>query len=167
MNSETIRVISQIRQQFYSLFEQGMDIPVKITNRNSSSGNPPIASWIDSQQRLNYLCIFAHTAPDALVPERPLTLRLLVNKGGELTAVISQKKRGQELNRSRQLEMILLPEETLDFLPWIVNLVQSFDVDEVETIPTPPHPLDAEVAPAAPISSITTQQASRQLLQCR
>ncbi len=64
MTPEAIRVVSQLRRDFYSLFAAAMEVPVNITNGSSSTGNPPMASWIDDRQRLNYLFIYVHTAHD-------------------------------------------------------------------------------------------------------
>jgi len=33
-----------------------------------------------------YVCVYAHTVPDALVPERPFILRMAVNKGAGVVA---------------------------------------------------------------------------------
>lgn len=88
MTPEAIRIITQLRREFYTLFAAAMDMPVSITNGNSSSGNPPIASWIDGRKRLNYLRIYVYTAPDELIPERPFILRLSVNKGGGVATTV-------------------------------------------------------------------------------
>ncbi|NJP09422.1 MAG: hypothetical protein HC866_08005 [Leptolyngbyaceae cyanobacterium RU_5_1] len=165
MTPETIRIISQLRQEFYSLFATAMEVPVKITNRNSFAGNLSIASWVDSQQQLNYICIFAHTAPDELVPRRPLTLRLAVNKGGDVDAIVRQKKVGQELNQSWHFELTVLPEEILDFLPWIVSLIETYDTDSVSLVPEPPHPLESKLSITRLFQTIRTQKVGHKLSQ--
>ncbi|WP_421654588.1 hypothetical protein [Leptothermofonsia sp. ETS-13] len=165
MTPESIRILSQLRQEFYSLFATAMEVPVKITNRNSHSNNLSIASWIDAQQRLNYMCVYAHTAPDELVPDRPLTLRLVVNKGGDMVAITRQKKSGQEINQSWYFELILLPEEILDFLPWIVILIQSYDTSSTALVPEPPHPLDSRSSTTQSFRNTRTQKASNKLSQ--
>lgn len=167
MTPEAIRTISCLRQDFYSLFASAMEVPVKITNRNSQTGNLSVASWVDSQQRLNYLYIFAHTAPDDLVPERPLTLQIRVNKGGDTVALTRQKRGDQELNRSWHLELTLLPDEILDFLPWIVSLVGFYDRGAVSPVPPPPHPLDTVPSLTMLFHSSRTQKASTQLSKKR
>lgn len=167
MTPDTIRALAQIRQDFYSLFESLMDVPVKVTNRNSYASNLSIASWVDSQQRLNYICIFANTAPDDLVPERPFTLRLAVNQGGDTFVITRHKKGGQELNRGWAIALTLLPDEILDFLPWLVKLIRSGDISANAPLPAPPYPLDDMAAPltlrALQSHPIKTQEASRQL----
>ncbi|HEY9660190.1 MAG TPA: hypothetical protein V6C65_17165 [Allocoleopsis sp.] len=165
MTPDAIRTISHLRQSFYTLFASAMGVPVKITNRNSQTGNSSIASWVDSQQRLNYMYIFAHTAPDDLVPERPLTLRIRVNKGGDTIALTRQKRADQELNHSWHLELILLPDEILDFLPWVVSMVGLYDRGSVAVVPPPPHPLDSSPSSKLLFHSTQTQKASTQLSQ--
>lgn len=88
---------------------------------------------------------YAYTAPDKLVPYRPLTLRLSVNKGGDFMALTRQRKGSQELNRSWNFELILLPEEILDFLPWIIHLIEAYDQGAAALIPEPPYPLVPEL----------------------
>lgn len=117
MNPEAIRTVVQLRQNFYYLFAKAMEVQVSITNSNSYASNPSIASWIDRRKQLNYVCVYAHTAPDELVPERPFILRLAINKGA---GVVTTTKRGENcrgLNQSWHFELTLLPEEILDFLP--------------------------------------------------
>jgi hypothetical protein len=165
MTPDAIRCLSQVRQEFYSLFAAAMDVPVKITNRNSQASSPSVSSWFDSRQRLNYLYIFAHTAPDDFIPERPLVLRLTVNKGGDLLAISRQKKISQELNHHWHLELLLLPEEALDFLPWVVSLVKSHDTHSGSSTLLPPYPLDLQGSTVTLFPNIRTQSAHSKLLQ--
>jgi hypothetical protein len=141
-----------------------MQIPVRITNKSSQASNFSIASWVDVWQRLNYLCIFAHTAPDEFIPERPLILRLTINKGGDTVAISRQKKSGQELNQSWSLELVLTPEEVLDFLPWIVSLVKSHDTSTASAL-EPPHPLNSNPSDVVLSQSLKTQRANNELSQ--
>jgi hypothetical protein len=142
-----------------------MDCPVKITNRNSQTGNLSIASWVGSQQQINYLCIVAHTAPDQFIPERPFVLRLMVNKGGDFAGVSRYRKAGQEMNQNWHLELVLLPEETLEFIPWLVSLVQFYDTRIATSIPQPPYPFDQDVYLNRSFHSISTQSAIDKLSQ--
>jgi hypothetical protein len=166
MTPETVRTIAQIRQEFYALFTETMDTPVTVVNRNSYSSNFSIAFWFDGHQRLNYLCIFAYTAPDQLIPDRPLTLRLVMNTGGDALVITRYKKGNQELNRNWRFQLILLPEEVLSLLPWIVNLIRFYDADSVASLPQSPAEFDFN-SPIKPLSSgpITTYQANYQLQQ--
>lgn len=139
MTPEAKRMISELRREFYSLFAVAMNVPVKITSESYSS-NSPIASWVDAHKRLNYVNIYAHTAPDIFVPKRPFLLRVAVNKSaGTITTV----RHGQEcfgLNKDWNFELTLLPEEILDFLPWLVNLVKAYDKGLPSLVQEPPHP---------------------------
>lgn len=142
MTPETIRIVSQLRREFYALFAEAMDLPVCITNGNPSMANPPMASWIDSQRRLNYMRIFVHTAPDELIPERPFIIRVSVNKGGGIITAAKWRKDCQGLNQDWHFELTLLPGEILDFLPWIVSLVEAYDQGSDSFDQEPPHALD-------------------------
>ncbi len=165
MSPEVIRRLAQLRQEFYTLFSKAMEEPVKIVNRNSYASNLSMASWIDNQARFNYIYIYAHTAPDELVPDRPLTLRLSVNKGGDFMAPTWQKRGSQELNRSWHFELILLPEEILDFLPWIVHLIKSYNQGADLLIPEPPYPLVHQLAKGMGLQNAQTYDASNRLAQ--
>lgn len=142
MTPEAIRRISQLRQEFYDLFAGAMKVPVNVTNRNSYAGNVSMVSWIDRRQRLNYICVYAYTAPDELVPERPFILRLSINKGGDTSAIIRHGKGCQNLNRGQQFELTILPSEILDFLPWVVSLVKSYEESYLSLPLAPPHPFN-------------------------
>lgn len=159
MTPETIRVVSQLRREFYSMFAAEMELPVSITNGSSSTGNPPMVSWIDDKQRLNYLRIYVHKAPDELIPERPFILRLSLNKGGGIATATKWRRDHQGLNRDWYFELTLLPEEMLDFLPWLVNLVKSHDPDADTFVEEPPHPLSCKFSNKLLFNDAWTQKA--------
>ncbi|NJR65065.1 MAG: hypothetical protein HC772_06680 [Leptolyngbyaceae cyanobacterium CRU_2_3] len=163
MTPTAIRIVSQLRQEFYSRFATAMQIPVNITSENSYTSNLSKASWLDSTQQLNYVCIYAHTAPDALVAERPLILRLAVNRGADLAVSTRQGKSSHGLNRNLHFELTLLPEEVLDFLPWIVSLVKSHDTGSSSFGLEPPYPLDFKTSHALSFQNAWTQKASSTL----
>lgn len=146
MTPEAIRIVSQLRREFYTLFAEAMEVSVCITNGNPSMANPPMASWIDDQRRLNYMRIYVYTAPDELIPDRPFILRVSVNKGGGIITAAKWRKDCQGLNQDWHFEITLLPEEILDFLPWIVGLVNSYDEGLDSFIKEPPHPLDFKIS---------------------
>jgi hypothetical protein len=168
MTPESIRIISQLRSEFYSRFATAMGIPVKITNGNSFSGNLSTASWMDNRQELNYVRIYAYTAPDVLVPDRPFVLRVAVNKGIETISPTNRMQGCQGLNRRWNFELTLLPEEILDFLPWIVDLVMSYERSSASVVSEPPHPFDLETSSTRLFQSAQTHRAgsslSKQLL---
>lgn len=159
MTPEAIRIISQLRREFYSLFAAAMEVPVSITHGSSSTGNPPMASWIDDEQRLNYLRVFVYTAPDELIPERPFILRVSVNKGGGISAPPKWRRDCRGLNHDWHFELTLLPEEILDFLPWLVSLVKSYDQGTALVVQEPPHPLDFKISEVSLFNEAWTQQA--------
>ena len=166
MTPEAIRRISQLRQEFYDLFASAMKVPVSVTSRSSYAGNVSMVSWLDCWQRLNYICVYAYTAPDKLVPERPFILRLSVNKGGDASVVLRQGRGIQTFNRGQHFELTTLPDEILDFLPWIVSLVKSYE-EKFPSLPSaPPHPFNLSAVDMTQPDSMWTQAAkSKMILQ--
>lgn len=162
MTPEAIRIVTQLRREFYSLFATKMEVPVIITNSNSCASNPSIASWIDRQQRLNYVCIYVHLSPDELVPNRPFLLRLAINKGAGIGVSAKQHKDYQGLNQRWNFELTLLPEEILDFLPWIVSLVKSYEKGSPSLTLEPPHPFEFKMSNLLLSHDIWTQKAGLQ-----
>lgn len=161
MTPEAIRLVSQLRHEFYSLFAAAMNAPVNISNGNSYTSNLAMVSWVDSRQRLNYVRVYAHTAPDELVRERPLILRIAVNKGAGILTMTKREKGCQGLNQSWNFELTLLPEEILDFLPWIVSLTKSYDNGSASFIPEPPYPLEFKASNALSNNAWTRKATSR------
>jgi hypothetical protein len=159
MTPEAIRIVAQLRREFYSLFAAALEVPVSITNGSSSTGNPPMASWIDNSQRLNYLRIFVYTAPDELMPERPFILRVSVNKGGGIAEAAKWRRDYRGINQDWSFELTLLPEEILDFLPWLVNLVESHHQGSDSFVQPPPHPLDVTIPKVLLFNDAWTQKA--------
>ena len=126
MTPEAIRTVADIRQEFYNLLAPALGVPVHITKGSSYLGNTPKMSWTDSDQKLNYICVYAHTAPDALVPDRPLVLRLGINQGLGLEPLKGRQHKhpiGQKLLR---FELTLLPDEILRFVPWVADVFHSY-----------------------------------------
>lgn len=162
MTPEAIRTVSQLRQEFYTGFAAAMGVPVKVNQSNSYASNISMASWLDQRQRFNYVCIYAHLAPDELVPERPLILRLAINQGAGIIANSKRGKGCQGLNQRRRFELTLLPEEILDFLPWMVQLAQARNIAPLEELSDPPYPLHLKTNDFSSAQSIWTQKADRQ-----
>lgn len=159
MTPETIRTLGQVRQEFYIAFAAAIDAPANITKGNLYSSNTPRISWTDRHQRLNYLCVYAHVAPDQLLPDRPLILRLGVNKGLGLDA-----RHGKESQQASQkllrFELTLLPDEILDFVPWLASLLQS-SVKSYEIMELPPCRLNLNTLDELLLYGAWTQQATR------
>jgi hypothetical protein len=118
MTPEIIKTISKLRSDFYTSFTEAMEEPVRISG-NSYNSLACIASWVDCNQKLNYLTIYAYRSPDALATDRPFILRLSINKGAGIEVLPRHGQMCQGTNREWRFEMTLLPEELLDFLPWI------------------------------------------------
>lgn len=165
MTPSAIRLVSQLRREFYSHFATAMQIPVHVTTGNSYASNLATASWLDRQQYLNYVYVYAHTAPDDLVPERPLILRVSINRGAGV-GILSRREKGcRGFNQNCYFELTVLPEEVLDFLPWIVNLVQSYDGNSASPISEPPHPFDSRLADALLFHNAQTHKAGNRMAQ--
>jgi hypothetical protein len=159
MTPEAIRIVSQLRREFYSLFAEAMTVPVYITNGNPSMANPPMASWIDDRRQLNYMRIYVYTAPDELIPERPFILRVSINKGGGIVTAAKWRKDCQGLNQDWHFELTLLPDEMLDFLPWIVSVVKYYDQGSTSFLKESPHPLESQMSNKLLLNDVWTQKA--------
>ena len=159
MTPEAIRVISQLRREFYSGFAAAMNMSVSITTSHPSTGNPPIAFWIDDRQQFNYLRVFAYKAPDELLPERPFILRVSVNKGGGIATAAKWRRGCRGMNQGWDFELTLLPEEILDFLPWLVSLVKSHENGSDSYSSDPPHPFYCKPSNVSSTKEIWTQKA--------
>lgn len=158
MTPESIRLISQLRSEFYSLFATAMNVPVKISG-SSYSSNFAIASWVDDRKRLNYVSIYAYTAPDKLIPERPFLLRVAINKSAGRVGTAKWGKECQGLNESWYFELTVLPEEILDFLPWIVSLVKVHEKGSPSLVQEPPHAFDFNLSKGQLSNDAWTQSA--------
>jgi hypothetical protein len=158
MTPEAIRIIADLRREFYSLFATAMNVPVRVTG-SSYSSNFPIASWIDNRSQVNYISIYAYTAPDKLIPQRPFLLRVAINKsaGRVTTAQWGRECRG--LNQGWYFELTVLPEEILDFLPWVVSLVKAHDRGSLPLVQDPPHPFEFKVSEGPLSNDAWTQSA--------
>ncbi|MBV9385403.1 MAG: hypothetical protein JOZ78_03130 [Chroococcidiopsidaceae cyanobacterium CP_BM_ER_R8_30] len=141
MTPEAISLIAKLRSEFYSLFAAAMSVPVKIT-AHSYSRNFPIACWVNSQEQLNYLSLYAHSAPDELFPLRPLLLRVAVNRGAGSVMLIKPGIRFRDMNQEWHFELTATPEEITDFVPWLVSLIETQEQVASAEVKPPPHPLE-------------------------
>ncbi|MBN3883362.1 MAG: hypothetical protein V7K64_27990 [Nostoc sp.] len=158
MNPEAKHIVSELRREFYSNFAAAMNMPVMITGTSYSS-NSPIASWMDHRDRLNYINVYAYTAPDEFVPFRPFILRLGINKSAGRVAVLRKGQVCRGLNLVWDFQLTVLPKEILDFLPWIVNLVETHDKNPSLLLQSPPHLFELEVPEVGLFDNAWTQKA--------
>lgn len=158
MTPEVKRIISELRHKFYLLFAAAMTVPVRITGTSYSS-NSPIASWIDNNQRLNYINIYAYTAPDEIIPERPFLVRVAINKSAGIVTMVRQGQGYQGLNQEWDFVLTVMPEEIIDFLPWIVSLVKAQDKGLPTLVHAPPHPIDLKESNMLLSNDLWTQAA--------
>lgn len=162
MTPEATREISKLRAEFYSLFANGLGTAVTITKEKSYASTPPKASWTDEQQRLNYLCIYAYSAPDVLVPERPLVLRIGVNLGAELFAGPSRSKGARRYNQTCQFYLTLLPTEVLESMAWLLDVLKHNPELTPAALPESSYTLDYD-ATLGQVASFWTRTAQQQV----
>ncbi|MEH2197781.1 hypothetical protein [Nostoc sp.] len=158
MNPEAKHIVSELRHKFYCNFAATMNMPVSITGTSYSS-NSPIASWMDRRERLNYVNVYAYTAPDEFVPFRPFILRLAINKSAGRVATFRKGQVCRGLNLVWDFELTVLPKEILDFLPWIVNLVEAHDKGSSLLLQSPPHLFEFKVPEVGLLNNAWTQKA--------
>jgi len=127
MTPEAIRTVGDIRQEFYNRLAPALGVPVHITKGSSYLGNTPKMTWTDCYQKLNYICIYAHIAPDDLVPDRPLILRLGMNQGLGLEPAKGQPHKRLQGQQLLKFELTLLPDEVLRFAPWVADVLHSYE----------------------------------------
>lgn len=144
MTPEAKHIVNELRREFYSLFAAAMNMPVMITGTSYSS-NSPIASWMDDRRRLNYVNVYAYTAPDEFIPLRPFILRLAINKSAGRVMMVKKGQECRGLNAVWDFELTVLPREILDFLPWVVNLVEAHDKSLPSLLVSPPHPFELKL----------------------
>ncbi|MBE9139835.1 hypothetical protein IQ254_22000 [Nodosilinea sp. LEGE 07088] len=144
MTPEVTQQVSKLRSEFYTQFAKTQATTVTINKEKSYASTPPKVSWADSQQRLNYLCIYAYSAPDALVPDRPLVLRIGINLGAEVMAGASRGKGIRRYNQTCQFYLTLLPDEALALMPWILDALNRDTKPQLTTLPQPAHLLVPE-----------------------
>lgn len=140
MTPEAKQILAQLRDTFYTQFASAMQQDVSITKDNSLLFSPAlaeIASWVDDKQRFNYLSVHAHTAPDYLVPRRPLTLQISINPPSGILANTKtvHKKTGLSLNQSWSLKLTVLPEEIVDMAHWVASWIHSQENDSIAIAP--------------------------------
>lgn len=159
MTPEAKHTVSELRREFYSLFATAMKTPVSITSTSYSS-NSPIASWLDNRQKLNYVNIYAYTAPDEINPLRPFILRLAINKSALQFMMGKKGQQSRGLNLIWDFELTVLPREILDFLPWIVSLVEAQEKVAPLFLQSPPHPFELKVPDVGLSNNASTLEAS-------
>ncbi|MBV8883054.1 MAG: hypothetical protein JO235_03505 [Chroococcidiopsidaceae cyanobacterium CP_BM_RX_35] len=137
-----------------------MKVPVILTGTSYTS-NPPVASWVDGGQRLNYMNIYAHTAPDVFFPKRPFLLRLAINKSAGNVSMVKQGQECRSLNQVWDFELTVLPEEILNFLPWTVSLVKAHDKSSPSLVQSPAYLSEFVVPKGGLFNNVWTEKAWR------
>jgi len=160
MTPEAIRLVSNLRREFYSLFSTEMNVPIKISSSSYNSSSS-IASWVDEKERLNYINIYAYKAPDALLNQRPFILRIAINKGAGNITIPRQAQICRGLNKGWQFELTVLPEEILDFLPWLVGLVKAKAKGASSFAEVPPYPVNLDTSNVIFSTAAWSQEAGR------
>lgn len=144
MTPEAASILSSLREDFYRTFKAKLKAPVKVSKGKSLIFNPamaPIVSWVDQHNRSNYLSIYAHTAPDALIPHRPLLLRVAVNLWPSTSGQSAKSTKESHLNRDWSWEITLLPEEIMAFAAWLASWIGA-EGQSTELAQRSPYPLE-------------------------
>jgi hypothetical protein len=162
MTPESIRLLSSLRSEFYTQFVAAMQVPVKISGSSYNSISF-VASWLDNREQLNYLNIYAYTAPDELSVNRPFILRVAINKGAGNMGFARQGQAFRGVNQKWQLELTLLPDQLIDFLPWVVDLVKVRVSGGLSFTEEPPHPVTLELSNWLLTDIIWSTQAEQKL----
>ncbi len=158
MTPEAKHIVSELRREFYSHFAAAMNMPVIITGTSYTS-NSPIASWMDDRRQLNYINVYAYTAPDEFIPLRPFILRLAINKSAGRVMMVKKGQECRGLNLLWNFELTVLPKEILDFLPWIVNLVEAHDKGSSLLLQSTPHPFGLKLPVVGLLNEVWTEKA--------
>ncbi|WP_017299200.1 hypothetical protein [Nodosilinea nodulosa] len=160
MLPDSAQQVSKLRAQFYRSFADTLETSANISREKSYASTLPRVSWTDEQGRLNYLCMYAHSAPDVLLPDRPLVLRIGVNSGAELAVGSSPGRGSRRYNWTCQFYLTLLSDELPAALPWIVQALgqpQGLDLGALEGLP---YTLEGA---AGPVNSLWSRLALQQM----
>jgi len=108
--------------EFYCLFAAAMNVPESLVYRIVI----PYSSWVDDRQRLNYVNIYAYTAPDEFFPKRPFLLRVAINKSAGRVTMLKQGQECQGFN-GHGFRVNRITRGNLRFSSLIVSLVKADD----------------------------------------
>ncbi|PZD72116.1 hypothetical protein C1752_04007 [Acaryochloris thomasi RCC1774] len=162
MTPEAANILSSLRESFYDLFQTEMKVPVKLSKGKSLIFNPsmaPVTSWVDRHNRVNCLAIYAHAAPDSLIPQRPLILRIAVNQWPNTANQASKNVKDPQFNRDWSWELSLLSEQMMDFAPWLASWIEA-ESRSTELMQRSPHALKFFPHPIAQNANLAwTQEA--------
>lgn len=162
MLPDSAQQVSKLRAQFYRSFADTLDTAANISREKSYASTLPRVSWTDGQGRLNYLCMYAHSAPDVLLPDRPLVIRIGVNSGAELATGSSPGRGSRRYNWTCQFYLTLLSDELPAALPWIVQALGQPHGLELESLAGLPYTLEGT---AGPVKSLWSRLALQQMQQ--
>jgi hypothetical protein len=166
MLPDSAQQVSKLRTQFYRSFADALDISVNITREKSYASTLPRVSWTDQQGRLNYLCMYAHSAPDVLMPDRPLVLRIGVNLGAELFMGSGPGRGSRRYNWTCQFYLTLLAAELPAALPWILQALEQPHGLDLGSLTGLPYTLEGRAA-AGQAKSLWSRQALQQVQSLR
>ncbi len=166
MLPESAKQVSELRAQFYTSFADALGTAVTITREKSYASTLPRVSWSDDQGRLNYLCMYGHSAPDVLLPDRPLVLRVGVNLGAELFMGAGAGRGTRRYNRTCQFYLTLVGAELPDALPWILKALAQPHGLNLEALSDLPYIIESK-ASAGQADSLWTRSAMQRMQQPR
>ena len=167
MTPEAASILNSLREDFYDLFTTKMKVPVQLSKGKSLIFNPsmaPVTSWVDKHNRVNCLAIYAHMAPDSLIPHRPLILRIAVNQWPNTANQASKNVRDPQFNRDWGWELSLLAEQVIAFAPWLASWIEA-ESRSTELMKRPPHALEFFPHPRTQAMNVAWSQAALEMIE--
>ncbi|MGB3136768.1 MAG: hypothetical protein WBG38_20700 [Nodosilinea sp.] len=162
MLPESAQQVSKLRSQFYHSLAAALEAPVTISKEKSYASTLPRVTWTDDQGRLNYVCLYAHSAPDVLLPDHPMVLRIGVNLGTELSTRVSSDRGRRRYNWTCQFYLTLVSSELSAALPWIVEALGQSSGFDPEALSDLPYILESRESPGG-VVSLWTHLALKQM----
>ena len=139
---EASKLTTHLRREFTHRLAASLPMPAGVRR----VPGVPIAYWLDPSGRLNHARVDAHMAPCREERDCPLILRISINYLAldHHQAIIrrmgweSEYKGGYGSSVGWAYELTVLPEQILDFVPWIASLAVAHAAhDESRLLPTP------------------------------
>jgi len=133
------KLFRHLRREFRARFARDLPRPVILPR------SPVCAVWRDARGQVGNVQVVAYLSPWRFNENRPLITRITVNHYGVRVSRANLKRLGctfsQTLGQTASdphLELSTVPEELLDFAPWIAAFVESHDIGT--ELAAPPHP---------------------------
>jgi hypothetical protein len=139
---EASRITTWIRRQF------AVRLAGVVGHPSWASTRRPVAYWLDRNHRLNRALVLAYQSPCPEDPRAPLILRISINyHAGEDAERVVRRMLGVKPREETpffsppdwSFELSALPEQVIDFVPWVMFLAWAHETGSVRFLKTP-HP---------------------------